>query len=173
MVHSLYPPFAHYLKIILRSVRAYGSFELELPYGRCWKSNHSGASWCGSQTPLLFILLLFLFFLFMDYCFMFTCCTLLSATISLNWDVSLIITYITCMPYCFPAHLRHCHPKCDLWGMLLKYSCRTVLLTGEFILDVVTPSVTSENCFTYRYPCTLDFVLLLGYELQLPVLPNC
>ena len=121
-VHSLYPPFAHYLRIILRSVRAYGSFGLQLPYGRCWKSNCSRASQCKSQTPLLFVLLLFLFFLFMDCCFTFTCCTLLSVTISLIWDVSLIITYITFMPYCFPAHLRHCHPKCDLWGMLLIFS---------------------------------------------------
>ena len=33
-VHSLYPPFSRYLRIIHRSARAYGSFGLELRYGR-------------------------------------------------------------------------------------------------------------------------------------------
>ena len=87
--------------------------------------NCPGVSWCGlGPPPFFFLLLLFvpllflLFLLFLHYYFMFTHCILLSMSISLNWDVSLIITDIICTLYCFPAHLRCCHPKCDLWGML-------------------------------------------------------
>ena len=85
---------------------------------------HHTVLWLTSDvvTPgplFLFVHLLYLFLLlFMHYYFTFTCCILFSVSISLNWDVSLIITYIICTPYCFLAHLRHCHPKCNLWGML-------------------------------------------------------